>query len=155
MGSTSERKKTRTEHVHSVVDDHSCLAHSEILDDERADTCAEFFARALDYFAAQGITRVERVMTDNAWSYRHGSRLRQLLKDRNVTHKFICPHCPWQNGKVKRFDRTLASEWAYRKVFTTNDDRSAALPGFLDDYNRQRRHAAPGGQPPISRLSPT
>jgi transposase InsO family protein len=157
MGSTSERKKTKVgyDYVHSVVDDHSRLAYSEILDDERADTCAGFFARALDYFAAHGITRVERVMTDNAWSYRHGSQLRQLLADHNITHKFIRPHCPWQNGKVERFNRTLASEWAYRQVFTTNDDRSAALPDFLDSYNRRRRHTALGGQPPISRLSPT
>ena len=45
------------DYVHSVVDDHTRLAYSEILDDERADTCAAFFARALDYFAAHGITR--------------------------------------------------------------------------------------------------
>ena len=157
MGSTSQRKKTKIgyDYVHSVVDDHSRLAYSEILDDERADTCAEFFTRALDYFAAHGITSVERVMTDNAWSYRNGSRLRQLLEDRDITHKFIRPHCPWQNGKVERFNRTLASEWAYRQVFTTNHDRSAALPDFLDNYNHRRRHTALGGQPPISRLTPT
>jgi hypothetical protein len=29
------------------------------------------------------------------------------------------PHCPWQNGKMERFDRTLQTEWAYRQVFTT------------------------------------
>ena len=157
MGSTSQRKKNKIgyDYVHSVVDDHSRLAYSEILDDERADTCAEFFARALDYFAAHGITRVERVMTDNAWSYRHGRQLRQLLEHREITHKFIRPHCPWQNGKVERFNRTLATEWAYRQVFITNADRSAALPDLLDSYNHRRRHTALRGQPPITRLSPT
>jgi transposase InsO family protein len=65
------------------------------------------------------------------------------------------PHCPWQNGKVERFNRTLASEWAYRQVFISNADRAAALPDFLDYYNHRRRHSAIGGQPPISRLSPT
>ena len=25
---------------------------------------------------------------------------------------------PWQNGKVERFNRTLALEWAYRQPFT-------------------------------------
>jgi transposase InsO family protein len=62
---------------------------------------------------------------------------------------------PWQNGKVERFNRTLASEWAYRQVVANNNERTAALPDFLDDYNHRRRHTALGGQPPISRLSPT
>ena len=143
------------DYVHSVVDDHSRLAYSEILDDERADTCAAFVVRALEHFAAHGIVRVERLMTDNAWSYRRGRQLRELLTDRGIKHKFIKPHCPWQNGKVDRFNRTLASEWAYRQVFTSNDERAAALPDFIDNYNHRRRHTALDGQPPISRLSPT
>jgi transposase InsO family protein len=143
------------DYVHSAVDDHSRLAYSEILADERADTCAGFVERALEFFAANGIGRVERLITDNAWSYRNGLRLRQLLADRDIKHKFIRPHCPWQNGKVERFNRTLASEWAYRQVFTSNAERSAALPDFIDYYNHRRRHNAIGGQPPISRLSPT
>ena len=149
------RPKIGFDYVHSVVDDHTRLAYSEIHPNERADTCAEFFARALDYFAANGITGVERLLTDNAWSYRHGTRLRELLHQRNITHKFIRPHCPWQNGKVERFNRTLATEWAYRQVFTSNDQRSAALPDFVDHYNHRRRHDALGGLPPASRLSPT
>lgn len=157
MGSTSQRKQTKVgyDYVHSAVDDHSRLAYSEILGNERADSCAGFFSRALDYFAVHGITHVERLMTDNAWSYRRGRQLRELLAQRGITHKFIKPHCPWQNGKAERFNRTLQTEWAYRQVFTTNNERSAALPDFLDNYNHRRRHTAIGGQPPISRLSPT
>jgi transposase InsO family protein len=143
------------DYVHSAVDDHTRLAYSEILNDERADTTAGFFERALEFFAANGIERVERLITDNAWNYRHGRQLRELLAERSITHKFIKPHCPWQNGKVERFNRTLATEWAYRQVFTSNDERSTALPNFLDYYNHRRRHTALDGQPPISRLSPT
>ncbi len=157
MGSTSRDRKNGPgyDYVHSVVDDHSRLAYSEILTDERADTCAGFVERALEFFASNGIDRVERLITDNAWSYRNGARLRQLLADHDIKHKFIRPHCPWQNGKVERFNRTLASEWAYRQVFTTNAERSAALPDFINYYNHRRRHTAIGGQAPISRLSPT
>ena len=120
-----------------------------------ADTCAAFFARAVDYFAAHGIDRIERVMTDNAWSYRHGKALAAVIASLGARHKFIKPHCPWQNGKVERLNRTLATEWAYRQVFTTNAERSAALAPWLDYYNHRRRHSALGGLPPISRLSPT
>ena len=134
MGSSSERKKTKVgyDYVHSLVDDHSRLAYSEIHADERAGTVAEFYERATEYFADHGIDRVERLMTDNAFSYRHGARLRDLLATAGTRHLFIKPHCPWQNGKVERFNRTLQTEWAYRQVFTTNDERAAALAPWLD-----------------------
>ena len=158
IASTSSKRgfKIGYDYVHSLIDDHSRLAYSEIHPDERADTCAEFFEHAVDYFAAHGIDRIERVMTDNAWSYRHGSRLRQLIDELAATHKFIRPHCPWQNGKVERFNRTLQIEWAYRQVFTSNTERADALAPWLEHYNTQRRHTALAGKPPISRLpSPT
>jgi transposase InsO family protein len=143
------------DYVHSVVDDHSRLAYSEIHLDERADTCAEFFERAIEFFDSHGVT-IQRLITDNALAYRHGTKLRELLADHRIAHKFIRPHCPWQNGKVERFNRTLASEWAYRQVFTSNTERADALDPWLIDYNTQRRHSALGGHPPISRLaSPT
>nr|WP_293003862.1 integrase core domain-containing protein [Mycobacterium sp.] len=65
--------------------------------------------------------------------------------------EFIRPHCPWQNGKVERFNRTLRAEWAYQQVFTTNDARTSALAPWLEHYNTQRRHSALGGLRPISR----
>ena len=142
-------------YIHTAIDDRTRLAYSEILNDERADTTAGFFQRALEFFAANGIERVERLLTDNAWNYRNGRQLRELLAERGITHKFIKPHCPWQNGKVERFNRTLATEWAYHQVFTSNEERTAALPNFLDYYNNRRRHTALGGQAPISRLSAT
>ncbi|SFC37344.1 Integrase core domain-containing protein, partial [Nocardioides terrae] len=116
-------------------------------------TCAAFLVRAIDYFAAHGIARIERLMTDNAWAYRWS--LRAVCAEHGIQQKFIKPHCPWQNGKVERLNRTLATEWAYRQVFTSNADRAAALAPWLEHYNTERRHSALGGRPPISRLSPT
>ena len=58
-----------------------------------------------------------------------------------------------RNGKVARFNRTLAIEWAYSQVFTSNTERSAALDPWLAFYNTERRHSALGGKPPISRLT--
>lgn len=154
MGSTAARKKAKIgyDYVHSMVDDHSRLAYSEILPDEKGPTCAEFLLRAAAYFAAHGIARIERVITDNHWSYRRSNDVAEAIKALDAKHKFIKPHCPWQNGKVERFNRTLASEWAYRQVFMTNDERTAALAPWLELYNTQRRHTALGGLPPISRL---
>lgn len=139
--------------VHSLVDDHSRLAYCEILPDEKGTTCAAFLTRAAAYFTAHGIGRIERVMTDNAWAYQWS--LRGVIAELGARHLFIKPHCPWQNGKVERLNRTLATEWAYRQVYTSNDERQAALAPWLEHYNTVRRHSALGGQPPISRLLPT
>lgn len=155
MGKTSAQKKARIgfDYVHSVVDDHSRLAYSEVLPDEQGPTCAAFLLRATAHFAAFGITRIERVMTDNHWSYRRSTDVAAAMAALNAKHVFIRPHCPWQNGKVERFNRTLQIEWAYRQVFLTNAARSAALAPWLEFYNTGRRHSAIGGLPPASRLS--
>ena len=107
----------------------------------------------MTYFHAHGITQIDTLMTDNAWAYKWS--LRQICADLGIHQIFIKVHCPWQNGKVERLNRTLQTEWAYRQLFETNDDRSAALPDFLHTYNHQRRHHALGGHPPISRLTST
>ena len=155
MGSTNARKHTKVgyDYVHSVIDDHSRLAYSEVLADEKGTTCAAFLERAIAYFAAHGISGIERLMTDNAWAYRYS--LRDLCAAHGITQKFIKPHCPWQNGKVERLNRTLATEWAYRQVFTSNNERTAALESWLEHYNNKRSHSALGGKAPISRLLPT
>src|SRR6185437_12053599 len=124
------------------------LAYSEILPDEKDATCAGFLTRAAAYFATHGIPRIERIMTDNAWAYRKS--LRKVVAELGARQKSITPHCPWQNGKVERLNRTLQTEWAYRQVFTSNADRAAALAPWLEHYNTQRRHSALGGKPPVS-----
>lgn len=157
MGRTFAQKKARIgfDYVHSAVDDYSRLAYSEILDNEKGLTCAEFLARAAEYFAACGITTIERVITDNHFSYRRSNDVAAAIAALGAKHVFIKPHCPWQNGKVERYNRTLQTEWAYRQVFDSNDDRCAALAPWLEHYNNQRRHSAIGNQPPLSRVSPT
>ena len=157
IGKTSAQKKARIgyDYVHSMVDDHSRLAYSEILSDEKGVTCAGFIARAADYFADHGITQIEQVITDNHMSYKLSDHVRDTLDVLGAQHLFIQPYCPWQNGKVERYNRTIQIEWAYRQAFTDNPTRAAALAPWIEYYNTRRRHTALGGLPPISRLSPT
>ena len=112
MGSTAAKKKARigNDYVHSLVDDHSRLAHSEILPDEKGPTCAGFLARAPAAFAAHGVERVEAVMTDNHFSYKNSRDVAAVIAGLGARHIFIKPHCPWQNGKVERLNRTLQIE---------------------------------------------
>jgi transposase InsO family protein len=153
---TNAAKKARIgyDYVHAAVDDHTRLAYAEILPDEKGATAAGFLTRAATWFADHGITRVERVITDNAFAYRHSTAFKTAVATIGAEQRFIKPHCPWTNGKVERFNRTLQTEWAYRRIYTTNTRRAKALPRWLKEYNNHRPHTALAGQPPISRVSP-
>lgn len=149
-----KRARVGFDYVHSLVDDHSRYAYCEILPDEKGPTTAGFLARVLDHFASIGIS-VERLISDNHFSYKNSRDVAQVLAVRGVGHVFIKPHCPWQNGKVERFNKTLQQEWAYREPVTSNGARANALAPWLDHYNHHRPHTALADKPPISRVSPT
>jgi transposase InsO family protein len=93
-------------------------------------------------------------MTDNAFAYRLSGEFQDALARLGARHVLIRPYCPWQNGKVERLNRTLQAEWAYSQIFTSNLQRTQALPEWISYYNTRRRHQALGGRAPISRLSP-
>ncbi|MFG2950859.1 IS481 family transposase [Streptomyces adustus] len=137
--------------VHTAVDDHSRLAYSEVLTNERKETAASFWERANAFFSAHGIT-VERVLTDNGSCYR--SRLfAQTLDAAGIVHKRTRPYRPQTNGKVERLNRTLLDEWAYVRPYSSNAERTEALADFLHTYNYHRCHTALDGRPPISRVN--
>jgi transposase InsO family protein len=157
QGRTGQQKRARIgfDYIHSLIDDHSRVAYSEALPDEKGATCAAFLLRAATHFATLGIPHIRELMTDNHFSYKRSADMAAAIATLGAKHLFIKAHCPWQNGKVERLNRTLQTEWAYRQTFRTNDERTAALATWIDHYNNQRRHSALGGHPPISRLSPT
>ena len=136
-------------YLHNAVDDHSRLAYSEILTDERKETAAGFWTRAAAFFAGHGVT-VRRVLTDNGSCYRSHA-FRDALGE--VVHKRTRPYRPQTNGKVERFNRTLLDEWAYAQVYLSEADRRAAFPGWLHHYNHHRGHTSLRGLPPASRVT--
>ncbi|MFW0794320.1 IS481 family transposase [Gordonia sp. CPCC 205515] len=135
--------------LHHAVDDHSRLAYSEILTDERKETAAGFWTRANTFFTEHGIT-VKRVLTDNGACYR--SKVFAAALGADITHKKTRPYRPQTNGKVERFNRTLASEWAYAEAYTSEAARAATYPTWLHDYNHHRAHTGIAGLTPIERL---
>ncbi len=142
------------DYVHAAVDDHTRLAYAEIHPDEKGATAAGFLMRAAAYFASHGIPRVARVLSDNALAYRNSAAFKGAVATLGARQKFIKPHCPWQNGKVERFNRTLAAEWAYRQPFTSNQARAKALAPWLEHYNTGQIHSS-HGLTPAARVSPT
>ena len=140
------------DHLHTAIDDHSRLTFIDRFDDAKGSTAAEFLRRAITFYARHGI-RIEAIITDNAFAYRHSREFREVCAQHGIQQRFIKPHCPWTNGKVERLNRTLANEWAYSRVWTSNTERAAALPRWLDYYNLDRPHLGIGGQRPIDRVN--
>jgi transposase InsO family protein len=140
------------DYVHVAVDDHSRVAYFEILPDEKGDTCAAFLHRAVGWFRQLGVI-IRRVLTDNAWSYRRNNAWAAVCSALQIRRRFTKPGCPWTNGKAERLNRTLQTEWAYAKPWTSNAARTAALAAWVRHYNTERAHTALGGRPPASRLA--
>ena len=141
------------EYVHVAVDDATRLAYVEVLDDEKGLTAVGFLRRAVRFFRRWGI-RVERVLTDNGSCYRavvHALACKRL----GIKHLRTRPYRPRTNGKAERFIRTLTDSWAYGAVYRTSAERTAALAGWLDWYNRLRPHRSLARRPPLSRLAET
>jgi transposase InsO family protein len=144
------RGKAGWEYVHVCVDDATRLAHAEVLADERPETAVAFLQRAIKWFQSLGVG-VERVMTDNGNPYRsklHAAACREL----GLKHLRTEAYRPRTNGKAERFIQTLTRRWAHEAVYGSSSERARALPGWLDGYNRRRRHRSLGRMPPMQRL---
>jgi transposase InsO family protein len=150
---TSDQRRERVgyEFAHSIVDDHSRLAYTELHADERAETVTGFVCRALAFFADFGI-EPKRLQTDNAWCYVHNRSLRELLAERGIHHRTIPPRTPKRNGKVERYQQTLKREWGLGQRYRSSQHRALALPHWLEHYNTTRRHSGIGNHPPVSRV---
>ncbi len=134
--------------LHHAVDDHTRLAYSEIHDDERKETAAGFWKRAKQFFADAGF-EVAEVMTDNGACYRSHAFAAALG---DAKHRWTRPYRPQTNGKVERFNRTLAAEWAYADAYVSNDAREATYQAWIHDYNHHRPHAGIEGLTPSARV---
>lgn len=144
-------RRTRPGYVflHTAVDGYSRLAYTEALPDEKAVTAIGFVFRARAFFAAHGITRIERIVTDNGSCYKARDFAKVLLGAR---HQRITPYTPRHNGKVERYNRILAEEFLYAREWTSETQRTHALSVWNIHYNYHRPHSAAGNQPPASRL---
>jgi len=139
------------EALHLAIDDHSRLAYSEIMPDEKRSSCLRFLFNALRFFRAHGV-KVERIMTDNGTSFR-SHRYAKALRLLKIKHLRTKPYTPKTNGKAERLVQTALREWAYAKAYLHSDQRAAELPIWLHRYNWHRPHAK--ANTPISRLGLT
>ncbi len=135
--------------VHVAIDDASRLAFAQILPDGRGPAAAHFLVDAGGFFADHGI-HIQRVMTDRSRSYTTSRAFQAALQGLRIRHKVTRPYRPQTNGKAERFIQTLLAEWAYARLYRSNEERLSVFPKWLHQYNHHRPHTALGGQPPIA-----
>ena len=141
------------EFVYVCIDDHSRVAFSQILPNEKASSAVPFLQAAVAYYNSLGVT-VTRVMTDNGSCYK-AFAFRDACRDLGLKHIRTKPYTPKTNGKAERFIQTALREWAYAQAYPTSERRGQELPIWLHRYNWHRPHGGIKSKVPISRLALT
>jgi transposase InsO family protein len=138
--------------LHVAVDDHSRMAFTQILPDQKASTTIAFLNSAVEFFARHGIG-IRALLTDNGSSYRSG-QFRLACQKMQLKHSRTRPYTPRTNGKAERFIQTAMREWAYAKHWSDSQERDQHLQPWNHHYNYHRPHGSLAYKPPISRSEP-
>ena len=146
----SNRRGIGWEFLHVCIDDHSRVAFSQIMPDEKKESATAFLRAALAYYQSLGVA-VSRVMTDNGACYK-AFAFRDACRTLGLKHIRTRPYTPRTNGKAERFIQTALREWAYARAYRNSTQRAHQLPAWLHRYNWHRPHASLNANTPISRL---
>jgi transposase InsO family protein len=119
--------------LHVAVDDHSRVAFTRMLADQKAETTIAFLREAVDFFAQRNV-QVRALLSDNGSCYR-SARFRQACLEMQMTHRRTRPYTPRTNGKAERFIQTALREWAYATHWDNSDQRDAQLQQWTHFYN--------------------
>ena len=136
--------------LHIAIDDHSRVAFTQMLPDQKAETTIGFLRDATRFFAQRNV-QIRALLTDNGSAYR-SHRFRAACEQMQLKHRRTRPYTPRTNGKAERFIQTALREWAYAEHWCSSEERDAQLQPWVDFYNHQRPHGSLDYKPPISRL---
>jgi transposase InsO family protein len=121
------RLRGRQEHpgllaLHVAVDDHSRVAFTRILPDQKSETTIGFLREAVNFFAQRNV-QVRALLSDNGSCYRsHLPDLQQM----QMTHRRTRPYTPRTN-KAECFIQTDLRECAYATHWDNSDHSSMKL----------------------------
>ena len=125
--------------LHSAIDGYSRLACTETVENDTAATSAVLFSRARAFFAAQGITRLVRMVTNNGCNYRAKTFMRTVTAHAS-RHQRTRPHAPRHYAKVERYQRILSEEHLHAHAIYSEDERREAITVCVHHYNHHRPH---------------
>jgi hypothetical protein len=93
------RERVGYEFAHSIIDDHSRLAYTELHPDERGPTVVSIMERAIVFLCSYGI-EPRRLQSDIVWTYTKNRALAELLESaRGSPHRAIPRGCRSETGR--------------------------------------------------------
>jgi transposase InsO family protein len=138
--------------LHVAVDDHSRMAFTQMLPDQKAETTIgfpELGRRVLRH------PRHRRARPAHRQRFQLPlQQFRQACQPCTSNISRTRPYTPRTNGKAERFIQTALREWAYAQHWSDSEQRDAHLQPWTDYYNRERPHGSLNYKPPISRSDP-
>lgn len=137
------------EFLYGAIDDHSRIAFTAMLPNEKAASACLFLRQATAYFAHLGIA-IRRLMTDNGPCF-CSLQFAQTCRDLHIKAIRTRIYTPRTNGKAERFIQTAIREWAYARLYQNSSQRLLHLAPWIHHYNWHRPHTALNQKPPITR----
>lgn len=115
----------------------------------KATTAASALEQALiARFGSLGpVQRPMQLRSDDGlvFTSRHYTR---LVRSYGLKQEFITPHCPQQNGRIKRVIRSLKEQCIHRHRFETEQHAMRVIADWIQVYNTRRPHQALGMKTP-------
>ena len=136
-----KRMRVGWEFCHSIIDDHSRLAYTELHRDEKAATVTAFLERALEFFADHGI-QPARLQTDNAWTYVHNRSLRELLAAHGITTARSRPAPRSATARSSATSRPSRANGPTDSATATQTPAPTRSPSGSTHYNTTRNHSS-------------
>ena len=144
-----ETRHAGWEFLYVAIDDHSRIAYTAMLPDEKALSASAFLRQTIAYFARLGIP-IRRVLTDNGPCFCSLLFL-AICREFHIQPKRTRFYTPRTNGKAERFIQTAIREWAYARLYQNSEERRRYLAPWVHQYNWHRPHTSLNLKPPISR----
>lgn len=119
------------------------IKYSEILDDHKSHSLAQFIIRAMDRLPPFYV-----IFTDNhmaftmKYAYRseRKTKFTKTVEANQIAHALIAKGKPWRNGLIERSNRTDNEALFNRVRFTSEEERKYQLRLWEMYYNRERPH---------------
>ncbi|WP_419944396.1 helix-turn-helix domain-containing protein [Candidatus Poriferisodalis sp.] len=102
---------------------------------------APFWRNARDWFNKLNVG-IDAVMTDNDRNFTSAD-----FAENRAKHRLARPCRPRTNGKVERFNRTMAEEFLYSHKSRSEPDRRRRLQNWAHTCNHHRHHTAIAATP--------
>lgn len=143
-------------HLAVAIDVHSSYGTAVLASARNGEMAASGVERLHQELSAAGVTRIERVVTDNGTEFKGkpDHPFEALCRRLGAKHRYTKVRHAWTNGKAERFIQTLkdALEGMLRqKHYRTIEELQADLDEWLVWYNTKRPHQGRynRGRPPL------